>query len=79
MVCVGRDQIDQSLSQPGLEHFQGGGTHNFSGESVPVPHHPHSKEFFLLSNLNLPAFSLNPLLLALSLHALVKSPSPAFL
>jgi len=37
------------------------------------------KSFFLLSNLNLPSFSLKPLSLVLSLHDLVKSPSPAFL
>jgi len=37
------------------------------------------KNFFLISNLNLPFFSLKPLSLVLSLHAPVKSPSPAFL
>jgi len=37
------------------------------------------KNFFLIANLNLPSFSLKPLPLVLSLHALVKSPSPAFL
>ena len=37
------------------------------------------KTFFLMSNLNLPSFSLNSLPLVLSLYALVKSPSPAFL
>jgi len=37
------------------------------------------KNFFLLSSLNLPSFSLKPLPLVLSLHALVKSPSPALL
>jgi len=42
------DQVAQSLIQPGLEHFQGGGIHNFSGLPVPVSHHPHSEEF--LSN-----------------------------
>jgi len=35
--------------------------------------------FFLTSNLNLSSFSLKPLPLVLSLQALVKSPSPAFL
>jgi len=39
------DQVAQSHIQPGLEHFQGGGTHSFSGQPVPSPHHPHSKEF----------------------------------
>jgi len=37
------------------------------------------KNFFLISNLNLPSCSLQPLPLVLSLHALVKSPSPSFL
>ena len=36
------------------------------------------KNFFLISNLNLHSFSSKPLPLALSRHALVKSPSPAF-
>jgi len=39
------DQVAQNSVQPGLEQFQGGATHNFSGQLVPVPHHPHSKEF----------------------------------
>jgi len=37
------------------------------------------KDFFPMSNLNLPSFSLKPLPLLLSLHALVISPSPALL
>jgi len=37
--------IAQSPVQPGLELFQGQDIHNFSGQPVPVPHHPHSKEF----------------------------------
>jgi len=37
------------------------------------------KNFFLISNLNLPSFSLEPFPLVLSLHTLVKSPSLAFL
>jgi len=39
------DQVAQSSIQPGLEHCQGGGTHSFSGQPVPVPHHPHGEEF----------------------------------
>ena len=39
------DQVAQSPIQPGLEHFQGGGSHSFSGQPVPVPHHPHGEEF----------------------------------
>jgi len=38
-------QVAQSPVQPGLGHFQGGGIHSFSGQPVPVPHHPHRKEF----------------------------------
>jgi len=37
------------------------------------------KNFFVISNLNLPSFSLELLPLVLSLQGLVKSPSPAFL
>ena len=37
------------------------------------------KNFFLISSLNLPSFTLKTLPLVLSLQALVKSPSPAFL
>ena len=39
------DLVAQSPIQPGLEHCQGGGSHSFSGQPVPVPHHPHSKVF----------------------------------
>ena len=37
------------------------------------------KNFFLISNVNLPSFSLELFPLALSLHTLMKSPSPSFL
>jgi len=39
------DQVAQSPVQPGLECFQGRGIHSSSGQPVPVPHHPYSKEF----------------------------------
>jgi len=39
------DQVAQSSIQPGLEPCQGGGSHSFSGQPVPVPHHPHGEEF----------------------------------
>jgi len=88
MVWVGRDHIDHLVPtplpwagipstrpvQPGSEQFQGGGSHSFSGQPGPGPHHPQSKEF-LMSNLHLPSLSLKPLLLVLSLHALIKSTS----
>jgi len=43
------DQVAQSSIQPGLQHFQVGGIHSFSGQPVPVFHHPHGEEF--LSNI----------------------------
>lgn len=50
--------------------------HNFSGQPVLLPHHPHS-EFFLMSRVNIPTASLNLLSLVLSLHTLVRTLSPA--
>jgi len=41
------DQVAQSPIQPGLEHCQGGGIHNFSGQPVPVSHHTHHKRISL--------------------------------
>jgi len=67
------DQAAQSPIQPGLEHFQGGGIHSFSGQPVPVPQNPHRKNFFLISSLNLVSFHLKLLPLVQSLQALVKS------
>jgi len=34
----------QSPVQPGLEPCQGGGSHSFSGQPGPGPHHPHGEE-----------------------------------
>jgi len=39
------DQAAQSSIQPGLEHCQGGGSHSFFGQPVPVFHCPHGEEF----------------------------------
>ena len=38
------DQAAQSPIQPGLEHLQGWGIQNHSGQPVAVPHHSQSKE-----------------------------------
>ena len=38
------DQPAQGPIQPCLEHLQGWGIHNLSGQPVPAPHHYHSKE-----------------------------------
>jgi len=42
--CHPLDQAAQDPIQLGLEHLQGCGIHNFSGQHVPVPHCPLSKE-----------------------------------
>lgn len=55
---------------------QGWGSHSFSRQPVPGPPTPTGKSFFLRFNLNLP-FTLKQFPLVLSLHVLVKSPSPA--
>ena len=39
------DQVAQSPIQPGLQHFQGGGIHSFSGQHLSVPYNTHSKKF----------------------------------
>ena len=71
------DQVAQNPIQPCLEHFQGWGIHNFLGNLFQCLTTFTVNNFFLISNL--PSFSLKPLPLVLSLHALVNSPSPAFL
>ena len=73
------DQVVQSPVQPGLEHCQGGASTASLGNLCPCLITLTVKNSFLISNLNLPSFSLKPLPLVLSLHALVKIPSPAFL
>lgn len=39
------DEVAQGPTQYGLEHLQGWGVHNFSGQCVPMPHHPLSETF----------------------------------
>ena len=53
------DQGAQSPIQPGLEHCQGWGTHSCSGQPVQRLTSLTVKSFFLISNLNLPSFSLD--------------------
>ena len=38
------DQAAKGPIQSGLEHLQGRGIHNLSGQPVPAPHHSHSKK-----------------------------------
>jgi len=59
------DQVAQSSIQPNPEHFQR--IHNFFGQPVPVSHHPHEKNFLLMSSLNLSSFGLKMLPFVLSL------------
>jgi len=76
--CQPLDQAAQGPIQPVLKHLQGCSTHNFFGQSVPVPHCPLSENnFFLISNLNIPSFSLKLFLLVLSLLGCIKSQSPS--
>jgi len=73
------DQVAQSPIQPGLELLQGGASTASLGNLLQCLTTLIVKNFFFIPSLNLPSFSLKPLPLVLSLHALVKSTSPAFL
>lgn len=73
-------QVVQSSIQPALEYFQGWGSHNSSGQPLPLSHHLHNKEYllfniFLITNPNLLFFSLKLLPFSLP-DALMTSPSP---
>jgi len=48
------DQAAQSSIQPAFEHCQGGGSHNFSGQPVPVFDHPHGEELCGRLSLQIP-------------------------
>lgn len=39
------DQVAQGPIQPGLDHIQGWGIHNFTGQHILVPYCPLSEEF----------------------------------
>ena len=69
------DHIVHSPMQPVPEYFQGGGIHNLTGQPVPVSHHPHSNNFFLISSLNLFSSSSKPFPLVLSVYALIRCSS----
>ncbi|KFO59395.1 V-type proton ATPase 116 kDa subunit a isoform 2, partial [Corvus brachyrhynchos] len=47
-----QSQVAPSPVQPGLGHFQGWGSHSFSGQPVPGPPHPHREEFLLYVFMN---------------------------
>lgn len=52
-----------SEPHPTFESFQQWGIHNFSAQRVLESHHLHIGNCFPISNLNLPSFSFNPILL----------------
>jgi len=56
--CQPPDQAAQSHIQPGLECLQGGGIHSLLGQPVQCVTTLWVKNFFLISNLNLPCPSL---------------------
>jgi len=71
-------QAAHSPIQPGLEHLQGWGIHNLSGQPVPVLHHS-LKNFPQASNRNLPSLSLKQFPLVLSLSICLTSWFPSCL
>jgi len=73
------DQVAQSPVQPALNTAREGAATASLGNLCQGLTTLIVKNFFLISNLNLPSFSLKPLSLVLSCHALVESPSPALL
>jgi len=84
LLCHGQghlslDQIDQSTVPPDLEHLQGWDIHNFSMQHFQCLTTLITKNFFLISNLNLPSFSLKLLPLVILQQALIKSLSPSLL
>ena len=68
------DQVPQSPIQLDLEHSTTSLGNLFQCLTALI-----AKNFFLISSLNELMFSLKPLTLVLSVHALVKSSSPSFL
>lgn len=68
-----RDQVTQSLVQPFFKHFQGWISHNFPGQFVPVPHHPHGKEFLPNIYSESSLFECKTLPLILSLLSIIDS------
>ena len=73
------DQAAQSHIQPGLECIQRWGIHSLLGQPVQCVTTLCVKNFFLISNLNLPCLSLRPFPLVLPLSTLINSRSPSCL
>ena len=71
--CQPPDQAAQSHIQPGLECLQGWGIHSLLGQPVQCVTTLCVKNFFLISNLNLPCLILRPFPLVLSLSAHVNN------
>ena len=77
--CHPPAQAAQSHIQPGLECLQGWGIHSLLGQPIQCITTLWVKNFFLISNLNLPCLSLKPFPLALSPSTLVNSHTPSCL
>jgi len=73
------DQVAHSLVQPALECLQGWGTHTSLHNLFQCLTTLIVKNFFLISYLNLPSFSLKPFPLMLSLQTLLKNLFPSSL
>ena len=72
------DQVAWSPVQPELECSQGGASTTSLGSTFQCFTTLLVKNFFCISSLDLPSFSLKPLPLVLSQQALLKSLSPSF-
>ena len=73
------DQAAQSHIQPGLECLQGWGIHSLLGQPVKCVTTLWVKNFFLMSNLNIPCPSLKLFPLVLSLSTLTAIPPPVYM
>jgi len=76
--CHPLDQAARAPSNLAL-NLQGWGTHSFSGQHVPVPHHLLSEKFPLIYNLNITSSSLKLVLCVLSLYAASQNSSCALI
>jgi len=82
LLCSEKGQLHQGAQspvQPDFECLQGWGIHHISGQTVPVPHHPHCQRLFLISNLHLHSLSWKSFPLVLSPPTLLTSLYPSFL
>ena len=63
---MGRDTSHYTMSPKALSNLalntaRDGAIHNFLGQPIPVPHHPHSKELLPYIQSKLPLFKIEPI------------------